>query len=146
MLLSALLTVSVMLPILGLSYAALHALLADRIESDLRTTVTTTRLAFEARISAAVDKITSASRQAIFSNALADSAERNITPFRSCTIYAQPSPASVRWRSRIFVVAQWKRGVATHAHGQLNRPSGCSRPSTMAGGSSRYSVRSLGCT
>ena len=76
MLLSALLTVSVMLPILGLSYAALHALLADRIESDLKTTVTTTRLAFEARISAAVDKITSASRQAIFSNALADSAER----------------------------------------------------------------------
>lgn len=74
--LSALLTVSVMLPILGLSYAALHALLADNIEADLRAAATTTRLGFEARIAAAVDKMTSASRQAIFSNALADSAER----------------------------------------------------------------------
>ena len=74
--LSALLTVSVMLPILGLSYAALHTLLADKIEAELRATATTTRLGFEARIAAAVDKMTSASRQAIFSNALADSAER----------------------------------------------------------------------
>lgn len=75
-LLSALLTASVMLPILGLSYAALHSLLADKIEADLRASATTTRLAFEARLAAAVDKITSASRQTIFSNALADSAER----------------------------------------------------------------------
>lgn len=74
--LSALLTVSVMLPILGLSYSALHALLADKIEAELQASATTNRLSFEARIAATVDKITSASRQAIFSNALADSAER----------------------------------------------------------------------
>ncbi len=74
--LSLLLTVSVMLPILGMSYAALHSLLAGKIEADLYASATTTRLGFEARLAAAVDKITSASRQTIFSNALADSAER----------------------------------------------------------------------
>src|SRR5690606_32341842 len=56
-LLSALLTASVMLPILGLSYAALHSLLADKINADLRASATTTRLAFEARLATAVDKI-----------------------------------------------------------------------------------------
>ncbi|MDI3512884.1 MAG: hypothetical protein PWP40_113 [Rhodocyclaceae bacterium] len=75
--LSALLTAGVMVPVLILSYAALHSLMTGKIEADLRESATVVRFAFETRLDALVDKIASASKQTIFSNALSDSGERS---------------------------------------------------------------------
>ncbi|ENO97052.1 PAS/PAC sensor hybrid histidine kinase [Thauera phenylacetica B4P] len=76
-LLSSMLAILVLLPALGLGYAALHSLIADKLASGLELTAIESRLRIESRIDALHDKIHTASRQSIFSNALADSAERN---------------------------------------------------------------------
>ncbi len=73
-LLSAMLMLSVMLPILALSYAAIHALLADEIEAHLSMAATTTRLGFETRLAAALDKLSLASHSP--RDTLADAAAR----------------------------------------------------------------------
>ncbi|MBV2262828.1 MAG: PAS domain S-box protein, partial [Thauera sp.] len=76
-LLSSTLAILVLLAALALAYAALHSLIADKVASELEVTAIESRLRIETRLDALYEQVRSASRQSIFSNALADSAERN---------------------------------------------------------------------
>ncbi len=76
-LVSSMLAILVLLPTLALAYAALHSLIAAKVASELEVTAIETRLRIETRLDALYDQIRSASSQSIFSNALADSGERN---------------------------------------------------------------------
>jgi PAS domain S-box-containing protein len=74
--LAGVLTTIVLLPALLVSYAALHALLQEKLGYELEATASEARLRFETRLEGDIDKILDHSRQTIFSNALADSTGR----------------------------------------------------------------------
>lgn len=76
-LLSSMLAILVLLPALGLSYAALHSLLTDKVASELEVVALETRLRFEARLDTLIETVRNSAAQSIYSNALADSSERN---------------------------------------------------------------------
>lgn len=76
-LLSSMLAILVLLPALALAYTALHSLIAAKVASELEIAAIEARLRIETRLDALYDQIRSASSQSIFSNALADSGERD---------------------------------------------------------------------
>lgn len=76
-LLSSMLAILVLLPALGMSYVALRSLLTDKVASELEVVALETRLRFEARLDTLIETVRNSAAQSIYSNALADSSERN---------------------------------------------------------------------
>lgn len=70
------LTTIVLMPALLVSWAALHALMLEKLGYELEATASEARLRFEARLEADIGKILDTSRQTIFSHALSDPAGR----------------------------------------------------------------------
>ncbi len=91
-LLSSMLAILVLLPTLGLSYAALRSLLADKVASDLEVVAIETKLRFEARLDSLIETVRNSAAQSIYSNAIADSSERNayVKPLLSDICAATP--------------------------------------------------------
>jgi PAS domain S-box-containing protein len=76
-LLTSTLALLLLLPVLGLSYTALRSLITDKAVSELEVAAIESRLRFEARLDALVELVRNTAAQSIYSNALADSGERN---------------------------------------------------------------------
>lgn len=76
-LLTSTLALLVLLPVLALSYSALRSLITDKTASELEVAAIASRLRFEARLEALIELVRNTAAQSIYSNALADSEERN---------------------------------------------------------------------
>ncbi len=76
-LLTATLALLVVLPVLALSYVALRSLITDKSASELEIAAIESRLRFEARLDALIELVRNTAAQSIYSNALADSDERD---------------------------------------------------------------------
>lgn len=75
-LMSSLVATLVLVLTLSLSYVALHSMILNNIEGQMRAASSTVLARFESRLEAITSTVRNTSTQAILSNALADSAER----------------------------------------------------------------------
>ena len=69
-------TLLVLLPTLGLSYAALRTLLVDKVSIELQAVADDSLRRFEAQLDALINQVGNTAAQSVFSNALADSTEQ----------------------------------------------------------------------